>query len=96
MAEFLLGYPAVAVVNYPGLPGHPDHTLAARQMRGFGGMLSFELRAPARVDAVLAGFRLVLHVCSVYGAPSEQKGSVGGDSGSCHRREWGKKAVHAA
>jgi cystathionine gamma-synthase len=37
------GHPAVAEVRYPGLPGHPGHELAARQMRGFGGMVSVTL-----------------------------------------------------
>jgi methionine-gamma-lyase len=44
VAEFLEGHNAVAKVNYNGLPSHPDHELAKRQMRGFGGMLSFELK----------------------------------------------------
>ncbi len=45
VAQYLEGNPAVLRVNYPGLPSHPDHELASRQMRnGFGGMLSFELR----------------------------------------------------
>lgn len=45
LAEWLEKHPAVARVNYPGLPSHPDHALARRQMRGgFGGMLSFELK----------------------------------------------------
>ncbi|MCA9731107.1 PLP-dependent transferase, partial [candidate division KSB1 bacterium] len=45
LAEFLEKHPAVARVNYPGLPSHPDHALAKRQMPGgFGGMLSFELQ----------------------------------------------------
>ena len=45
LAEFLEKHPAVSRVNYPGLPSHPDHELAKRQMRGgFGGMLSFELK----------------------------------------------------
>ncbi len=45
LAGFLEQHPAVARVNYPGLPSHPDHELAKRQMRGgFGGMLSFELK----------------------------------------------------
>jgi methionine-gamma-lyase len=45
LAEFLQAHPAVGRVNYPGLESHPDHDLAARQMKnGFGGMLSFELR----------------------------------------------------
>ncbi|MBL7807839.1 MAG: aminotransferase class I/II-fold pyridoxal phosphate-dependent enzyme [Saprospiraceae bacterium] len=45
LAEYLESHPAVARVNYPGLPSHPDHALASRQMKGgFGGMLSFELK----------------------------------------------------
>ncbi|MDR7510392.1 MAG: aminotransferase class I/II-fold pyridoxal phosphate-dependent enzyme [Armatimonadota bacterium] len=44
LAQFLAGHPQVAVVHYPGLPSHPQHAVAARQMRGFGGMLSFEVR----------------------------------------------------
>ena len=43
IVAFLQGHPAVARVNYPGLPDHPQHELAARQMRDFGGMISFEL-----------------------------------------------------
>ena len=43
LAAFLLGHPAVGAVHYPGLPSHPQHALATRQQRGFGGMLSFEL-----------------------------------------------------
>jgi cystathionine gamma-synthase len=45
VAEFLVGHPAVSVVRWPGLPDHPGHDVAARQMRGFGGMLSFQLAA---------------------------------------------------
>ncbi|MBL7782168.1 MAG: aminotransferase class I/II-fold pyridoxal phosphate-dependent enzyme [Saprospiraceae bacterium] len=44
LAQFLQNHPAVERVNYPGLTSHPDHALAQRQMRGFGGMLSFELK----------------------------------------------------
>ena len=49
IAEAIVGHPAVSRVYYPGLPEHPGHDLAVRQMRGFGGMLSLELaaRAPA-------------------------------------------------
>jgi cystathionine beta-lyase/cystathionine gamma-synthase len=43
VAEFLLGHPAVGSVRYPGLPDHPGHDIAAKQMSGFGGMLSFRL-----------------------------------------------------
>jgi len=42
LAHFLDSHPRVAQVNYPGLPGHPGHQIASRQMSGFGGMLSFE------------------------------------------------------
>ncbi len=45
VAEFLVAHDAVATVLYPGLPDHPGHEIAARQMSGFGGMISFRLRA---------------------------------------------------
>ena len=41
VAEFLDGHPGVERVLYPGLPGHPGHEVARRQMRDFGGMVSF-------------------------------------------------------
>jgi methionine-gamma-lyase len=44
LAEFLLAHPMVDSVFYPGLPGFPDHDLAKRQMSGFGGVLSFEVK----------------------------------------------------
>ncbi|OBH21572.1 cystathionine gamma-synthase [Mycobacterium sp. E3247] len=44
VAEFLAEHPAVSTVLYPGLPGHPGHDVAARQMRGFGGMVSVRMR----------------------------------------------------
>jgi cystathionine beta-lyase len=43
LARFLHKHPKISHVNYPGLPGHPGHRIAARQMSGFGGMLSFEV-----------------------------------------------------
>jgi len=43
VAEFLEAHPKVERVLYPGLPSHPQHELARRQMRGFGGMLSFDV-----------------------------------------------------
>jgi cystathionine gamma-synthase len=47
LAEALVGHAKVAHVYYPGLPSHPGHELAARQMRAFGGMLSLELHDEA-------------------------------------------------
>jgi cystathionine beta-lyase/cystathionine gamma-synthase len=70
IAAFLRQHPAVAAVNYPGLTDHPEHEVAARQMRGFGGMLSFELRDPARAEAVLAAFRLIMPALSLGGVES--------------------------
>jgi len=55
VAAFLAGHPAVAAVYYPGLATHPQHALARSQQRGFGAMLSFELRdgRRERVEHVL-------------------------------------------
>jgi cystathionine beta-lyase/cystathionine gamma-synthase len=47
IAEFLEGRPEVERVYYPGLPSHPQHALAQRQMTGFGGMLSFDIKGGA-------------------------------------------------
>lgn len=56
LAERLAAHPAVANVYYPGLPTHPQHALATRQQRGFGAMLSVELRGgEAEVRAFLDG-----------------------------------------
>ena len=44
IAEYLESHPLVERVHYPGLRSHPQHELARRQMRGFGGMLSFEIK----------------------------------------------------
>lgn len=70
LADFLNSHPAVARVNYPGLPQHPDHELASRQMHGFGGMLSFELRDPTRAVSLLQRFHLVMPALSLGGVES--------------------------
>lgn len=44
VAKFLEKHPKVARLHYPGLPSHPDHALARRQMKGFGAMLAFDLK----------------------------------------------------
>jgi cystathionine gamma-synthase len=48
VAEFLAGHPSVGAVLYPGLPSHPGHEIAARQMRDFGGMVSVRMRGGRR------------------------------------------------
>jgi methionine-gamma-lyase len=64
VARYLESHPYVAKVHYPGLEGDPGHALALRQMHGFGGMLSFELRGrrgrgAGGADAVQAGAALM-------------------------------------
>jgi cystathionine beta-lyase/cystathionine gamma-synthase len=53
LAEFLAGHPAVQKIYYPGLPTHPQHALARRQMRGFGGMLAFDVGSLDRARQLL-------------------------------------------
>ncbi len=55
LAVFLHHHPRVHRVNYPGLPTHPGHALARRQMQGFGAMLSFEVEGGAPAALAVAG-----------------------------------------
>ena len=55
VAAMLTGHPAVSEVFYPGLPEHPDHKVAAAQMRGFGGMVSFRVAAGAEAAVAACG-----------------------------------------
>jgi cystathionine gamma-synthase len=57
-------------VRYAGLPSDPHHALAARQMRGFGAVLSFEVRDADTADAVCAHVQVVAHATSVGGVES--------------------------
>ena len=54
LARVLAKHSQVERVHYPGLPEHPGHAIAHRQMRGFGGMMSFEVRG-----GIAAGARVV-------------------------------------
>ena len=63
IARFLAEQPAVAAVNHPGLPTHPNHALAKRDLQGFGAMLSFELKGGAKAAADLMQ-RLQLPICA--------------------------------
>ena len=58
LAEFLSAHPKVKRVYYPGLPTHPHYELAKRQMRGFGGMLAFELGSQDHARRLLNAVRL--------------------------------------
>jgi len=59
LAEHLASHPKVSRVHYPGLPAHPQHDLARRQMRGFGGLIAFELGSLERARTVLNNVRLM-------------------------------------
>jgi cystathionine gamma-lyase/cystathionine beta-lyase/cystathionine gamma-lyase/homocysteine desulfhydrase len=58
LAEFLSRHSKVRRVYYPGLPDHPQHDLAKRQMRGFGGMLAFDVGSLEAARTVLNNVRL--------------------------------------
>jgi cystathionine gamma-lyase/cystathionine beta-lyase/cystathionine gamma-lyase/homocysteine desulfhydrase len=59
LAEYLAAHPKVTQVYYPGLPSHPQHALARRQMRGFGGLISFQLGSLERARTLLDNVRLM-------------------------------------
>ena len=74
IASFLEGHTAVAKVYYPGLKQHPGHDLALKQMTGCGGMVSFKLNDPTRVDSFFRKLTLF--------AVAESLGGV--ESLACH------------
>ncbi|HUY51412.1 MAG TPA: cystathionine gamma-synthase [Streptosporangiaceae bacterium] len=55
VADMLAAHPAVSQVHYPGLPEHPGHEVAAKQMRGFGGMVSFRVRGGEEAAIAVCG-----------------------------------------
>jgi cystathionine beta-lyase len=68
VADFLTHQPAVRRVNYPGLGTHPGHDIARRQMKGFGGMLSFELdEGQCTADRFLRRLKLITPALSLGG-----------------------------
>ncbi len=62
LVDWLSKRPEVARVHYPGLPEHPGHAVAARQMKDFGGMITFDLRTKDRGTAPAAAFLKALRV----------------------------------
>jgi cystathionine gamma-synthase len=78
IAERLVGHPVLSAVYYPGLPDHPGHDIAARQMSGFGGMLSVALTGGAAAARTFAEATRVFQLAeslggveSLIGYPSE-------------------------
>ena len=81
IARFLQDHPRVAAVHYPGLPGHPGHDVAARQMADFGGMLSFQVSGGKDAAMrVAANVKLFVRATSLGGTQSliEHRASIEG------------------
>ena len=81
VAEYLSTHPAVAVVHYPGLAADPGHAIASRQMRDFGGMLSFEIRGGREeAFAFTSRLKLIVRATSLGGTHSliEHRASIEG------------------
>ena len=81
VAEFLEAHPRVEAVHYPGLASHPNHAVAAKQMRDFGGMLSFRVRGGRDAALAVAGrLQLFTNATSLGGCESliEHRASVEG------------------
>ncbi len=70
MAEYLDAHSEIGRVYYPGLPNHPGHTLAKTQMRGFGGMMSFELNANYDASDFQKALKLIKSSMSLAGVES--------------------------
>jgi len=71
IAEMLAGHPRVERVHYAGLRAHPGHDIAARQMRGFGGVVSFEVRGDLEATSrVVDGVRIFQIAPSLGGVES--------------------------
>lgn len=81
LAERLARHPNVTLTRYPGLASHPTHQAARRQLRGFGTIVSFDVRGDSRAaDAVCAGLQLIQHATSLGAVEStiERRASVPG------------------
>ncbi|GAA5514363.1 L-methionine gamma-lyase [Deinococcus carri] len=65
LAEALQGHPAIRALHYPGLPGHPGHEVAQRQMRAFGGLVSLDLGSQEAAFAFLDHLKLFTQAVSL-------------------------------
>ena len=70
LANYLVAHPAVEKVYYPGLSGHTGHEIAAKQMRGFGGMVAFELVNESKVAEFVEALEVVTLAESLGGVES--------------------------
>src|SRR5271165_3277769 len=70
VAEYLSTHPKVSKLAYPGLKSHPQHELAVRQQKGFGSMMSFELKSREEAGRFLAAIKIFLNAESLGGVES--------------------------
>jgi len=81
LAERLARHPNVILTRYPGLASHPTHSAARRQLKGFGTIISFDVRGEAAAaDAVCSGLQLIQHATSLGAVEStiERRASIPG------------------
>jgi cystathionine gamma-synthase len=81
LAERLASHPSVTLTRYPGLTSHPTHEAARRQLKGFGTIISFDVRGDSiSADAVCASLQLIQHATSLGAVEStiERRASVPG------------------
>jgi cystathionine gamma-synthase len=81
LAKRLSEHPQVLITRYPGLPSHPTHEAARRQLKGFGTIISFDVRGGAEAaDRICARLRLIQHATSLGAVEStiERRASVPG------------------
>ena len=76
VVEFLLGHDGVAAVHYPGLPDHPSHDVAARQMRRFGGMVAFRVKGGEDVATKVCAETRAVHPRRSRSAASSRSSST--------------------
>lgn len=82
LADLLAAHPGIEAVYYPGLPQHPGHAVAARQMQAFGTVVSFDLGTRPRAESFLRALSLVRESTSFGGVLSmaERRARWGGDA----------------
>jgi methionine-gamma-lyase len=93
VAEFLAGHAKVSAVHYPGLPSHKNHEIAARQMRGFGGMVSFDVGTIEAGVTLLNGLELCHIATSLGGVETVVQHSASMTNAKASREERLKTGI---
>jgi len=93
LAEWLGGHRSVSRVLYPGLKDHPNHRIAAKQMRRFGGMMSFVLRSSAKAKSILKRLEVVTLAESLGGVESLIEHPASMTHGSIPKPEREKRGI---